>query len=411
MANCKYDTFVRNGEEYDGRLDTFLDMFYGDKKFLTTVGLVDVYWCHIKVGKDIYEFDAGFKDERPKLKAAWIATDTATSKKISFGVGLKGIVKETSILITKFVKVDEFGGSGAGGKKINKGTEFEKHFYNDALALLNKPNEKGSRFTPFIKDFSTKISKKLGLALSDMKAHEGLKGVLDEGSKNQSRPLSLSNGGLVVTAGGSATLNMGSTLTDVTFQFGEEKKPVYLSLKYGPTLTFFNSGVGGKNGPLLFTQKEIENYKITTKGGLAFLKMFGIDDDENMIKFCDSFVDYPRTKPIPNHKVVVDADTAKIKKLLKSGMGYGYWMIHNTQGTTIDAYEMNQDYMKKASDITGDITVFFGRMNCKGKGVNITCSSTKYNFIFNCRNKQGGKFPTHVMCDYKKKGSVVGERT
>ena len=244
-----------------------------------------------------------------------------------------------------------------------------------------------------------------------MKAHEGLKGVLDEGSKNQSRPLSLSNGGLVVTAGGSATLNMGSTLTDVTFQFGEEKKPVYLSLKYGPTLTFFNSGVGGKNGPLLFTQKEIENYKITTKGGLAFLKMFGIDDDENMIKFCDSFVDYPRTKPIPNHKVVVDADTSKIKKLLKSGMGYGYWMIHNTQGTTIDAYEMNQDYMKKASDITGDITVFFGRMNGKGKGVNITCSSTKYNFIFNCRNKQGGKFPTHVMCDYKKKGSVVGERT
>ena len=63
MSNCKYDTFVRNGEEYDGRLDTFLDKFYGDQKFLTDVGLVDVYWCHIKVGKDIYEFDAGFKTE------------------------------------------------------------------------------------------------------------------------------------------------------------------------------------------------------------------------------------------------------------------------------------------------------------------------------------------------------------
>tara|TARA_B100001996_G_C18616751_1_gene576048 strand:+ start:56 stop:1291 length:1236 start_codon:yes stop_codon:yes gene_type:complete len=410
MANCKYDTFVRNGEEYDGRLETFLDMFYDDKKFLTTVGLVDVYWCHIKVGKDKYEFDAGFKAERPKLKAAWIATDAATSKKIDFGVGLKGIVKETSIPITKFVKVAEFGGSGAGGKKINKGTEFEKHFYDDALALLNEPNERGSRFTPFIKEFSTMMSKKLGLSLSDMEAHEGLKGVLDEGSKNQSRPLSLSNGGLVVTAGGSATLNMGSTLTDITFQYGEEKKPVYLSLKYGPTLTFFNSGVGGKNGPLLFTKKEIENYKITTAGGLAFLKMFGIDNEENMIKFCDSFVDYPRTKPIPNHKVVVSPDKSKIKKLLKSGMGYGYWMIHNTKATTIDSYEMTESYMNKAADITGDITVHFGRMNGKGKGVNITCSSTKYNFIFNCRNKQGGKFPTHVMCDYKKKGSTPGER-
>jgi len=408
-TNCKYTTFVQSGDEYKGRIDIFLDKFYSDKKFLTDVGLVDVYHCNIKVGTDVYEFDAGFLDERSKFKEVWISTGGATSKKITFGVGIKGVVKEESISITKFKKTDEFGGKGGGGKKINKGTQFEKHFYDDALKVLN--DETGNRFIPFIKEFNKKMQKKLGLALSDMEAHEGFTGVLDEGSKNQSRPLALSNGGLVVTAGGSATLNMGSTLTDVTFQYGEEKKPVYLSLKYGPTLTFFNSGVGGKNGPLLFTKKEIEDYKITTAGGLAFLKMFGIDDKENMIKFCDSFVDYPRKKPISGHKVTVSPDKSKIKKLLKSGMGYGYWMIHNTKNHTIDAYEMTESYMNKAADITGDITVYFGRMNGKGKGVNITCSSTKYNFIFNCRNKQGGKFPTHVMCDYKKKGSTPSERS
>ena len=195
MTNCKYDTFVRSGEEYDGRLDVFLDKFYSDKKFLTDVGLVDVYWCIIKIKTDTYEFDAGFSDQRDKFKQVWISTDGTTSKKITFGVGIKGVVKEETIPITKFKKTDEFGGQGAGGKKINKGTQFEKHFYDDALKVLN--DESGGRFVPFIKEFNNKIQKKLGLALSDMKSSQGLTGVLDEGSKNQSRPLSLSGLSLI----------------------------------------------------------------------------------------------------------------------------------------------------------------------------------------------------------------------
>ena len=179
-----------------------------------------------------------------------------------------------------------------------------------------------------------------------------------------------------------------------------------MSLKFGPTLTFFNSGVGGRNGPTLFTRQEVESYNITTKGGKAFLKMFGIDSAEYMRKFCESFVNYPRSEAIQNHEVDIsstDYDKKAIEELLKSGMGYGYYMIHNTSGNTIDSYEMSKKYMTDASTITGDVKVFFGRMNGKGKGVNITCESKHYNFIFNVRNKQGGLFPTHVMCDYKKK--------
>ena len=128
-----------------------------------------------------------------------------------------------------------------GGKKINKGTQFEQHFYEDAVKFLG--GKKGNRFIPFIKDFNDILQKKMKLALSDLEYKDnGLTGVLDEGSKNQSRPLKFSGGGLVVSAGGVATLDMGSTLTDITFQYGEKKTPVYLSLKYGPTLTFFNSG-------------------------------------------------------------------------------------------------------------------------------------------------------------------------
>ena len=131
--------------------------------------------------------------------------------------------------------------------------------------------------------------------------------------------------------------------------------------------------------------------------------MFGIDDKSNMKKFCESFVDYPRSKPIQGYKVPVKGNKTAIQKLLQSGIGYGYYMIHNTSGNTIDAYQIDKTYMTDASKIIGNIMVYFGRMNGKGKGVNITCESKHYNFIFNIRNKQGKLFPSHVMCDYKKK--------
>ena len=422
LANCKYENFVVNSSQQKktgakGRVDLFLDKFYSEDKFLTELGLVSVYYCIITSGKEIYEFDAAFKKEKELFKSLWMSTYDAKGKKVrgvklNFGVGIKGVVKESKIELTKFKKTNDiFGGSGA-APKVNQGIVFEQQFYEDAIkVLMGKATQ--SRFQPFIVEFNDMIQKKMKLAISNIEAtgsknqDSKFSGVLDEGSKNQSRPLKISSdGGLIVSAGGETTLDMGSTLTDITFQYGPQKKPVYLSLKFGPTLTFFNYGVGGRNGPTLFTRQEVESYNITTKGGKAFLKMFGIDSAEYMRKFCESFVNYPRSEAIQNHEVDIsstDYDKKAIEALLKSGMGYGYYMIHNTSGNTIDSYEMSKKYMTDASTITGDVKVFFGRMNGKGKGVNITCESKHYNFIFNVRNKQGGLFPTHVMCDYKKK--------
>ena len=38
-----------------------------------------------------------------------------------------------------------------------------------------------------------------------------------------------------------------------------------------------------------------------------------------------------------------------------------------------------------------------------GKKVIVDCSSALYNFQFNFRNKAGKLYPSHIMCDYKKK--------
>ena len=47
--SCIAKNFVQDGKQYKGRVDLFLDKFYGEKKFLTEVGLVDVFFCIITI--------------------------------------------------------------------------------------------------------------------------------------------------------------------------------------------------------------------------------------------------------------------------------------------------------------------------------------------------------------------------
>ena len=414
------DTLVdKSGNFKDGgkRVNNFLDHFYDQKKFLTDVGLVNVFTAYLTYDGNGYTFDAdtiSVKQERTTFLANLKQAAQAKKKKLEFDCGLKELNYIFTIPINWIKKIPDFGGQGAqgGGKTLNKGNLFEQYFYEDAVKVLEGAT-KGKRFVPTIIEMNQKFEKELGKAMGMVEGDPKFKGVLEEGSANKSRPLAYSGGSLVVAAEGNVTEDMGSTLTDITFQYGKTLTPVYLSLKFGPTLTFFNTGVGGRNGPLLFTEKEISELRVTTEGGLTFLKMFGMADDEEAIKkFCKSFVDYPRTTPIKDHIFTPTTfQPSAIKKLLRSGIGYGYWMVHNTKDTTIDWYEINEQYMKDAATIDGGVTIYYGRMNGMGKGVNMTCSSEHYNFTFNIRNKQGGTFPTHIMCDYKKKkAGKISER-
>ena len=408
-TKMKLETLVdKSGNFKDGgkRVNTFLDHFYDQKKFLTDVGLVDVYEAYLTYDGQKYAFDADTRNVKKERKTflANLKQAGQSKGKLEFQVGLKYLNFLFNIPIDWFMKTPDFGGKGISGKSLNKGNQFEKDFYADAVKVL-EGTTKGNRFIPTILEMNKHLEKKLGQALGMIEGDPKFKGVLEEGNANKSRPLAYDGGTLVVAAEGNITEDMGSTLTDITFQYGEKKLPVYLSLKFGPTLTFFNSGVGGRNGPLLFTEDEISQKKVTTDGGLTFLKMFGMADDDAAIeKFCESFADYPRKKAIKDHVFKsITFNQSAIEKLLRSGIGYGYWMVHNTKGTTIDWYEIDEKYMNEAATITSGVTVYYGRMNGMGKGVNMTCSSSHYNFIFNVRNKQGGLYPTHVMCDYKKK--------
>ena len=290
-----------------------------------------------------------------------------------------------TVPITEMVKTEEFGGQ-TGGKKINLGIKFENDFYESLrceLACECKP-------TPYKKEAQNlieQIGKDVKVGYSDVEA---------VGGKNQPRPLAGGSSGLYVTAQNKKTKDIGGTVTDITTYWGANKKPVYLSLKYGNTLTFINSGVGR-----IFTA---DDYKKSFAGysnpiGNQIFKMFGIDP----ITYAKVFNDYPHKTKMPTVDVTNKCDKGAIEDLLQYAMGYGYWMVHGGTSGGVKMYEMDQSYMKRASKITGSVKLMYGGSQGKGKRLDIHMESSVYKFMFNLRNKQSGLYPSHIMCDYKKK--------
>ena len=84
-------------------------------------------------------------------------------------------------------------------------------------------------------------------------------------------------------------------------------------------------------------------------------------------------------------------------------MGYGYVMVHGKGAGKVDIYEVDNNYLNRSTNIVSSITVYYGGTTGTGKKVIVDCSSSLYNFQFNFRNKAGKVYPSHIMCDYKKK--------
>jgi len=290
-----------------------------------------------------------------------------------------------TVPITEMVKTEEFGGQ-TGGKKINLGIKFENDFYESLrceLACECKPTTYKKEAQSLIEQ----IGKEVNVGYSDVEA---------VGGKNQPRPLAGGPGGLYVTAGGSKSKDIGGTVTDITTYWGPKKDPVFLSLKYGNTLTFINSGVGR-----IFTADDYKNYfeGYSNPIGKEIFRMFGIDP----ITYAKVFNDYPHKTKMPTVDVTNKCDKAAIQDLLQYAIGYGYWMVHGGTSGGVKMYEIDQQYMRKASTISGSVKLMYGGSQGKGKRLDIHLESSVYKFMFNLRNKQSGLYPSHIMCDYKKK--------
>ena len=414
----KAGDFFRNGGRYLDRMDTFFDKALKrngkENRFLTDIGVVEVAGFTVTTKdaskkyitspfQDFHDIkgNAG-KETSAKMLFDLVCRQGLRGKNnieftcnIPEGKGVSRSVSSTDIYLDleDFAKTAEFGGQVKGGKKVNMGNQYEEDL---TQALIDHcSGVKVKKYPEHVNMIIDAMVKAYG---------EGPTKALGEGGKNQARPLKKKGNNIVISAGGStATNNIGATLTDITLTVAG--KPVYLSVKFGDTLSFFNCGIRstGKGKLSLFPEEKMKA-NVIPEDGQEYLNMFGIDE----AKFIDVFANYgTKSGPtVDNHIQDTKLDNAgkdALEELIASGVGYGYWMVHYT-GSKLEVYEIDKDYMDKASTLVGStVEINYGGATGKGKRIDMLFETKKYEFKFNIRNKQGGVYPTHSNGDYFKK--------
>jgi len=382
MAPISKKTLVKRGLELF--VKKFLSIDGKENKFLTSQGLFIPHALILDIEGEQYAFESDEKrDYDIILKRVEQAINLSGIKStIEFTGKYDNTNQIKTIKLTDIEKTGEFGGQGAGsGKKENLGLVFEREFYESLLHILD-PSRKKGKYDKQARQLIERIGKEKKLPLSD---------VVAVGEQNQRRPLSISSGSLTI---GSGEENVGSTVTDITLKFNG-KEEVYLSLKFQSTLAFANIGIGK-----IFTESEMKRYTLSNNA-MTVLNIFGLD----YISFCETFNGYPHSKKIPNHEIDVTRKVNKsaIDKLLRQMMGYGYVMVHGKGANNVEIYDVDKEYFNRATTIGGKIIAYYGGTTGTGKKVIVNCESSLYKFSFNFRNKGGNLFPSHIMCDYKKK--------
>lgn len=275
-----------------------------------------------------------------------------------------------------------FGEGSRGGRgEKSKGLGFENTLEGDLNRLKQEGYDEQNKDSFGHPAIIEKMVKELGL-------QKGNFTVIPEGKKNQSRPLKVTEDGLEISHAGET---VAETLTDLTIEKDNGKK-YYLSLKYGGTLTFFNSGISK-----MLPAEEIKSGKIKNANGKLLLSMLGIDPK----KFCDVFNNYGKRGNFGSQEVS-RVDQAKLSHLVSSGLGDGYYYVQAGKGED-KFFKVDKKYNKIASEVNSVATILYGGADGKSKRVDITFTTQKYRFKLTIRNKGGGVYPTHIMCDYKEK--------
>lgn len=382
MATLTKSDLLKRGN-FDTLAKKFLSIDGLENKFLTKTGMFTPYALVLDIQGEQYAFES---DERNDYELVSKRVEQAASaqgarSKIQFTGRFDNTNQVKTISLTDLEKTGEFGGQGAGaGKKENLGLVFEREFYESLIHVLDPSNKKGKYHNQAL-EVVEKIGKRERAGLSD---------VIAVGELNQKRPLRITPTGLSL---GSGDEDIGSTVTDITLKYNG-KKEIYLSLKFQSTLAFANIGIG-----TVFRESDMKKYTLPSDA-MSVLEVFGLD----YLSFCETFNHYPHSSKIPNHQIDVSNKVNKraMKKLLRQMMGYGYEMIHG-KGTTVDMYTVDSDYLNRSTTLVGPIVAYYGGTTGKGKKVIVNCESALYKFSFNFRNKGGKTYPSHIMCDYKKK--------
>tara|TARA_Y100000389_G_C17385992_1_gene477055 strand:+ start:38 stop:1192 length:1155 start_codon:yes stop_codon:yes gene_type:complete len=376
MANLSVPEITNKGKEY--RSELLVNKVFKKKgltnNFMTEQGLFHADTILIN-NKPIGKY-------QPKLFNKIVALN-GTKIPLLLEGKFSGKNSKARVDIKKVQKSEEFGGQPSGGKRINKGIVFEEDLFKNLDDILQGKTPKGK-----YKKEAAKIIDMSGKAMGSP-----VKEVIAEGGKNQSRPIVLQGNNPIILP--ADPMAHGKKMTDITLRHVNNKF-TYLSLKYGDTLTFMNSGVAKEH----FLENDMRDGTVSRKSGKQILKAFGIDN----AKFCKVFNDYGKGgKQVDPHQFEVKLDKSTLKKLLQTAIGANYWMVHLEKGGSMYFWEINKQRNDAYSNVSGNGTLYYGGKQGRGKRIDLEFSNQYFDFQMNIRNKQSGLYPSHIMLDYTSK--------
>ena len=271
------------------------------------------------------------------------------------------------------------GNRGAG----NRGNAFEQQMQEDIMRWVKGVPIINDAHAAFIEEFVNyyKITKFDKVE------------VIPEGALNQKRPLIIQGESIFV--GSSSDPDIGKTVTDLTVETETQDikktgRTIYLSLKYGGTVTFFNVGIAK-----FITAIDFQQGKISSAEGKQILNLFGLDEK----KFLDTFSNSGKIYAPEN--VTSKINKGRLTAFIKSGIGYGYHLVH-LLNNRIEHFEMTKQFLEKSSQ-PQSVKILYGGASGNAKRVDILVETANFKLKFNLRNKAGGINPNFILCDYKKK--------
>jgi len=248
------------------------------------------------------------------------------------------------------------------GSRENKGNQFEKDYYLNLKHSLKNP------IFNYIKG--------------------NIKEIVHEGLLNKKRPLIIKDKNNIYI--GDNNFKIGNIISDITIK--TNIRDYYLSLKFGKTITFINSGI-----IKYLSKEEIIKGNINNKNGIILLNLLGIDKK----KFCNIFNSYnPNNRIIKKEVIDITEHINNItfKTFLKSIIGFNYILVHKNQNKT-NIINMTEEKMKSICNIK-KANIFYPINGC-AKRIDIIIEMKGLKMKINLRNKQGGIYPTHIMADYE----------
>ena len=313
-------------------------------------------------------------------------TSPTSISKINITRELQGDIDLAEIKkATKFTKITmKFGSGSSGGRGVqNKGNAYEGQLAEAIQKWWNGEKNSDVKLQTAVDELAK---------LHNLKKYKSLE-VKMVGELNNKRPFVFTPSVLISSKIPVINNNLGPVVTDITLVC-DKKKEIYLSLKTGGTVTFFNSGIRTVLSP-----QEIKTGRITNKDGLKILDMFNIND----ALFCDIFNGNLKSGYNEDIWKTMSAKQKRdLKEFLKSGVGHGYTIVHKMTNTT-HVYNVDEKYMDEAAT-PKSCTVYYGGKTGTGKRIDMEIETGHYILKLNMRDTQGGDgYPTRMMCDYSYK--------